>query len=126
MRISDWSSDVCSSDLQTLAEFIVELADAVLQARKPLFLDRDVDGVTQVRRRRAGPRAVDERVRAIATRLGDQIQVLREIVVRFGRKADDAIRRERKVRPRRSAERVVGKESWNRCKYRGCAYTKKK
>src|SRR3546814_9326708 len=73
---------LCRAD-QTLAEFIVELADAVLQDRKPLFLDRDVDGVTQVRRRRAGPRAVDERVRAIETRLGDQIQGLHEIVVRF-------------------------------------------
>src|SRR3546814_17078567 len=104
MRISDWSSDVCSSDLrvrhrlgddhvdeladqrriaveidhaiarraashlaataprrtldenalcradQTLAEFIVELADAVLQYRKPLFFDRAVDGVTSVHR----------------------------------------------------------------------------
>src|SRR3546814_11202176 len=110
MRISDWSSDVCSSDLQTLAEFIVELADAVLQDRKPLFLDRDVDGVTQVRRRRAGPRAVDERVRAIETRLGDQIKGLHEIVVRFGRKADDENRSQRQVRTGRAHAADLGEE----------------
>src|SRR3546814_17870531 len=33
MRISDWSSDVCSSDLATLYELLQQLRQAVLEAR---------------------------------------------------------------------------------------------
>src|SRR3546814_6230272 len=41
MRISDWSSDVCSSDLDIITDGVVN--DAELQAAKDFILDADDD-----------------------------------------------------------------------------------
>src|SRR3546814_1351728 len=40
MRISDWSSDVCSSDLESHAEIEALLRDERLEVREVLFLGR--------------------------------------------------------------------------------------
>src|SRR3546814_18223780 len=43
MRISDWSSNVCSSDLPAHAISVLELVDAI-EGRKPLFDCQDIRG----------------------------------------------------------------------------------
>src|SRR3546814_4666123 len=51
MRISDWSSDVCSSDLVPLLAIAVEPSDALRQAHgipRQVVIDQDVAAAMQV------------------------------------------------------------------------------
>src|SRR3546814_20393752 len=43
MRISDWSSDVCSSDLTAFLHLQVHLAEHLLVGLQPEIVDRDAD-----------------------------------------------------------------------------------
>src|SRR3546814_9057098 len=68
MRISDWSSDVCSSDLQNVhtlsdgcfVEGALLVAEQRLQARQPVFHDFGRDLSRHVGGRSAGTRRVFE------------------------------------------------------------------
>src|SRR3546814_11999075 len=107
MRISDWSSDVCSSDLQ----------DAILVDRLDAR-ERRLDLVRQ----RLGALCV--------ARLGivQRAETLDQLRGQFGRVAqrrDDgvhAIRGTALAQIARSEERRVGKASVSTCRYRGSPY----
>src|SRR3546814_3445485 len=59
MRISDWSSDVCSSDLQVA----FQLSDAVFgRDRSPEFKDMAVDEAAGILAMRGQPRSEERRV----------------------------------------------------------------
>src|SRR3546814_16057909 len=96
MRISDWSSDVCSSDLQQRQHVIAEC-----QPRQDETGDRiddaEEDDVGPIRREVAEASGQD------GPEVGD------------GNVAD---RRDRRITARRSEERRVGKEGVSTCRYR--------
>src|SRR3546814_13056000 len=100
MRISDWSSDVCSSDLQQ-DRTVAELADRV-----------DVDLRPREPQRRQGD---GERVRRRIPVEVRRLQ-LREVDLVTHRTRHDE----------RSEERRVGKECVSTCRYRGSPYLSKK
>src|SRR3546814_17289153 len=117
MRISDWSSDVCSSDLVDFAELNVHAMSLSShkvngpQGAGALILDKRVDmqpllyGGGQEKGLRSG----SENVAAI---------------VGFGMACELATREleQRTAAIRRSEERRVGKEKVSTCRYRGCPY----
>src|SRR3546814_16444527 len=119
MRISDWSSDVCSSDLLPLHE-----------ARQPLLLHVLVDRVRQLVGLRTFHRRVGERADAVELRLVEEIQQLLELGLSLARKADDEGGADGEVRADRtpatdafkrlcrSDGRRVGKEGVGKCRNR--------
>src|SRR3546814_13016124 len=102
MRISDWSSDVCSSDLHAFEDFLEDLIEAVEQ---PFVLHE------------SGAREVVERLR----RLFDHVLVERleqhEMLLEGGRNAGCA-----QFVDERSEERRVGKECVGTGRSRGSPY----
>src|SRR3546814_12024024 len=97
MRISDWSSDVCSSDLRTVAHALDELADnADAGAAGGVHLD-DVDVAVLGDRRALGADAAGRRRRAAGAVRADAVQ--------------------------RSEERRVGKECVSTWRSRWSPYT---
>src|SRR3546814_5889095 len=90
MRISDWSSDVCSSDLPVAAQLREALQASFDIIARLAFAD-DVD-----------PEPVEDEEIEAARRLGQR--VLMETAALFRT---------------RSEERRVGKEGVSRCRYRG-------
>src|SRR3546814_10976846 len=97
MRISDWSSDVCSSDL---------LAESLL-AGGGFLLGKQAD--------RLGRRAQDTERRDDM----DVEHLLELVVAHF---LDDAVERVARVADDRSEERRVGKECVSTCRSRGSPY----
>src|SRR3546814_11525429 len=99
MRISDWSSDVCSSDLQgplaplTWPRSPGSIGDGFLTATEPLFPDR---------RRTRNRYPVQQGHRLAPFFVGYPVCIGRE--------------------PRRSEERRVGKECVSTCRSRGSPY----
>src|SRR3546814_19484316 len=61
MRISDWSSAVCSSDLQLLGQLLRGRLAADLVQHLPRGADQLVDGLDHVHRDADGPRLVGDR-----------------------------------------------------------------
>src|SRR3546814_12605249 len=102
MRISDWSSDVCSSDLHTVDAYTVQLA-------------LELDGVDASRLHRAAQALLDrhENLRAAFTTDtgGRSVQVINADV--------DVPWTEIDISPLRSEERRVGKECVSTCRSRG-------
>src|SRR3546814_19438404 len=96
MRISDWSSDVCSSDLLTPQSTIFELLDAALSGntRRALELYEE-------------QRSMKVEPQQIIAMLAWQLHVL-AVVKAAGE--------------RRSEERRVGKECVSTCRYRWSPY----
>src|SRR3546814_16948806 len=102
MRISDWSSDVCSSDLTVNETGVVAQIPACLQAitvehQQPRLTQRIVEDM-----RLAKAHADDARMRGQATRALASDQACADI---------------------RSGERRVGKESVSTCRSRWATYT---
>src|SRR3546814_11129361 len=99
MRISDWSSDVCSSDLAVIAEI------HLLQFRMPVETERFDD---------EGPELAGEEVGQEETQ---------DIVDRLRLEGGIAPEEGVAVRPRdRSEERRVGKECVSKCRSRWSPY----
>src|SRR3546814_18203531 len=116
MRISDWSSDVCSSDLIDADQHLA-FGRAPDNAGRRGRLDRDArqlrGGIDQRFERQVDARRDDPA--AIGAVGADMVKGRR------GAKADD------KLVPVRSSEaRRVGKEGGSTCRYRGSPYHKKK
>src|SRR3546814_18079431 len=108
MRISDWSSDVCSSDLRRSSEAIVAHAGDSRSTREfPALLSRN---------QAEGPVVISD----AAFRNYFKIQRALPVSHRFD------VRRSRSS-ARRSEERRVGKECVSRCRSRWspCPYKKK-
>src|SRR3546814_13258978 len=99
MRISDWSSDVCSSDLE-------RLEDGALRRR-------DLEWPTPGAHRRA--------TAGLRSRDGIELMLCvldaREIVAEQSARANDKLRLDRQAR--RSEEPRVGKGCGSTCRYRG-------
>src|SRR3546814_21086888 len=98
MRISDWSSDVCSSDLEIVAEVPAHAAGIAVLHKENLFV------LGEGCRQMAAPVRNDAAAEShgIADALGDKRNV--------GRRDVD--------RELRSEERRVGKEWVSTCRYR--------
>src|SRR3546814_14858013 len=96
MRISDWSSDVCSSDL-------------------------DLFGLTQ---RHLADLRVEDRVRRLAGQVEDDFDILPARMKDFQHIliADEQVEQRLQVDARRSEERRVGKECVSTCRYRWSPY----
>src|SRR3546814_13206670 len=99
MRISDWSSDVCSSDLLLYARLV-----ATVQRRSGL---------------RSFDRAAVERVIEHCSRL---VSDTRKVTARVGLIADVMREADQVGRDRRSEERRVGKECVSTCRSRWAPY----
>src|SRR3546814_11645700 len=104
MRISDWSSDVCSSDLRDVRRF--DAGDGAGLSRRVDGQLPPQPGTVQVRGRR--------RVRQFTLRRDHQAQ------------HRDVRGRDRGVQVGRSEERRVGKECVSTCRARGSPYHKTK
>src|SRR3546814_18935877 len=108
MRISDWSSDVCSSDLETVLE--TSFLETAAQ-------DSGAGAIDRARRRRhadtaKGPGCCrSEDVRHCPSSVGGQRQAGNKIPCREARIID-----------KRSEERRVGKECVSTCRYRWSPY----
>src|SRR3546814_14459288 len=101
MRISDWSSDVCSSDLLMLEE--------VVGAWNLVVMDRDA---------LLGAQLVDQLLHR--ARRHDLVLPARDDDARRGAGREEA--EVVHVRRRRSEERRVGKECVSTCRYRWSPY----
>src|SRR3546814_19266996 len=151
MRISDWSSDVCSSDLRCLAEFqddSVQLVTAVSRVSERLHdLSRQAAGQAHsnlglVANAASGAVQVAENVRSVAFSSGRLVESIAEIrsqtqasqsivdlAVDEARSAGEQVKLLlhsvdliRKAASR-SEERRVGKEGVSRCRSRWAPYT---
>src|SRR3546814_21057471 len=99
MRISDWSSDVCSSDLPHLAE-------PVIPAREQREYGAERQHIVEV---------------------GDDVIGVVHVIVDAAIGEDDAgLVREIMIAPERSEERRVGKECVSTCRTRCTPYHSKK
>src|SRR3546814_12949362 len=101
MRISDWSSDVCSSDLRTFTE-VDEAHD------RPRQTD-ELSGADDTRMR----------IRGIEQHFAESIQVA---AVRNTDRQHDATMATAQVAIARSEERRVGDEGVSTCRSRGSPY----
>src|SRR3546814_21153011 len=103
MRISDWSSDVCSSDLQAVAG----LLPVVPPLQRPFGVDQDVADVLDVADLVGSLSYLEQRVVAGRARVGRvEQQAVREALSPAGR----------------SEERRVGKECVSTCRSRWSPY----
>src|SRR3546814_13132684 len=68
MRISDWSSDVCSSDLKTPDALVAELTPTRALPELPAKLDAGTPG--ELLRRRPDIAAAEQRLHAATARIG--------------------------------------------------------
>src|SRR3546814_21135723 len=123
MRISDWSSDVCSSDLVNVddarRDFDAQLArlarrnEAVLQAER-----HDADGAVAAHGEAAA--GLDEQDAAVGVVAGRRIEeAARHHVVPARLEAEasaDPVEAGEKIAPPRAEERRVGKECGGTCK----------
>src|SRR3546814_16402191 len=118
MRISDWSSDVCSSDLEGVVEHRLAPSLALEQRahhaleKREIAADPDMDEFARDRGRSEG-RHLDD-----VLRLGQADQRA------FGHRVDDDDRHTAFARldPVRSEERRVGKEGVSTCRSRWSPY----
>src|SRR3546814_17218772 len=101
MRISDWSSDVCSSDLAEALETSTLVGPPLRQAKLP-------DGVIVGALVRDGEVVIPH---------GDTVVRANDRVVIFA--AAEAVKKVEKMFSVRSEERRVGKECVSTCRYRG-------
>src|SRR3546814_11993878 len=109
MRISDWSSDVCSSDLPTPADiYSVGTIGTVLQLLKL------PDGTVKV--------LVEGGQRARITKYGDTADFFQAYAEAVADDAGDDRELDALARTVRSEERRVGKECVSTCRSRGAAY----
>src|SRR3546814_16787502 len=106
MRISDWSSDVCSSDLNPEQAFVAQRRIGLLPKRPDLFPHRIADHDGLFKRGRGQPLH-------IGIGGGDHVHLARQQPV------DPA---PHGVLLMRSAERRVGKEGVSTCRARWWAY----
>src|SRR3546814_14214177 len=127
MRISDWSSDVCSSDLQDLEHAVAIDRDVVLGE---LFQDREHHVLLA-----QGACVLDLQLLGIGEKLGGRFALeFLKIHVCCGYVADEKLeekREERRAGKRRvgrsrSYVRRVGKECGRQCRYRWAAQNQKK
>src|SRR3546814_15180738 len=107
MRISDWSSDVCSSDLRDDVAVVPEVHELVVEV-----------AVVRVDRRLPRLERREDRLEV----LGAVVEVLRHLVL-LGHPGVEhglghAVRSAVELRPRRSEERRVGKECVSPCRSR--------
>src|SRR3546814_3352554 len=118
MRISDWSSDVCSSDLRFL-QLTVELDPAARRRER----GRDPGGGEPV-----GPPAVVRREPLDAQQVGGLANVMFGDERGRGERRDMLAHQEiaAQTRPRRSEERRVGKACVSTCRSRWSPYHYKK
>src|SRR3546814_17772304 len=105
MRISDWSSDVCSSDLPRLRIDLMDLAIPVLPHPERPFGPGEPRVAAAAGRRNGGEHAAALRIDLLDAVIGELKQVL-AVEGRSGR----------------SEERRVGKECVSTCRYRGLTY----
>src|SRR3546814_13952552 len=97
MRISDWSSDVCSSDLPVIVKQIGELFDELAKTTTVLFTDQSVHFALKHARR---------------AYILEKGQIVHEADSRELMDDTDT----------RSEARRVGKECVSTCRYRGSPY----
>src|SRR3546814_13750533 len=96
MRISDWSSDVCSSDLHDVQDILI-VAQHILQRRV-------------------------ERARLILLGRADEFIFEAEAVEKLAQHRIVMMRETFELAERRSEERRVGKECVSTCRYRWSPY----
>src|SRR3546814_17729666 len=114
MRISDWSSDVCSSDLQNgdleAAGVPQNAVDFVTSLSGPMKKDEILHGLI-----------ADAMTGSLSCRLriGHVIRTLAEIAARRAPVNGSAAGVAHKTGGTRTEERRVGKESGSRCRARG-------
>src|SRR3546814_12909522 len=104
MRISDWSSDVCSSDLPVLSQRI-----GILRS----WLDMDAAPAFPVKRLANG---VDDRMLRANIKVTPRLDMLK------GTPQDDVLKVLAEADPARSEERRVGKECVSTCRSRWSPY----
>src|SRR3546814_15174005 len=118
MRISDWSSDVCSSDLAARA--VRTRSSRRPRGREAAEAAVVVVGVEELRRWAA---AGYDAPRAAVARTGRAHRVLAVVAARLRRKQAFAVLERAAVLPvRRSEERRVGKECVSTCRSRWSTY----
>src|SRR3546814_12843904 len=117
MRISDWSSDVCSSDLMQHCDVLIAVGarfdDRVIgntkhfaqNPRKIVHIDID-------------PSSISKRVRVDVPIVGNVKDVLQEMNVVYAQAAADTPPNKAGLAKWRSEERRVGKECGNTCRTR--------
>src|SRR3546814_17781624 len=126
MRISDWSSDVCSSDLCGNAHGGDAYTDHhFLRRRLRALLDRVQDALEAVEDhggRSKHPRSADKPGSAI-TRAPERLHILRraEIELDTDGDKDDQQKRDREDGLKRTEERRGGKEGVSTCRSRWSA-----
>src|SRR3546814_20692654 len=111
MRISDWSSDVCSSDLQAVRAIIMEKGRLTNGQAETILAESRQEEVT--------PEAMTEMLDSVEVNLSQ----LSELVQRSQNEANhygDALQAQVKDR---SEERRVGKECVSTCRSRWSPYT---
>src|SRR3546814_17423779 len=127
MRISDWSSDVCSSDLRRLAVGVrIEEIEAAVRDHVQQMLDVDIAVrlTTQIHVHRGRvdlivPLVVDRPLDAQRAAIGAGARFI--MFDRVGQTAN-----ERRILPGRPEERRVGKECVSTCRSRWSQYNYKK
>src|SRR3546814_16721905 len=112
MRISDWSSDVCSSDLVTVA---VE----GMKFHHPVFVGDDVSVFAHLVRVGTTSMTIDVEAWRRARHSEESHRVTQ---AKFVFVAVDEERRPRRVPPMRSEERRVGQECVSTCRSRWSPY----
>src|SRR3546814_18915126 len=117
MRISDWSSDVCSSDL---ADHVLALA--VLAFAEMMVADLSVRIDEVMRRPVLVVEATPDRIAVVQRNRVIDTQILH----RPGHVGRILPERDLRCVPARSEERLVGKECVSRCRYRWWRYHYKK
>src|SRR3546814_19212802 len=111
MRISDWSSDVCSSDLELTVEQLarcLKLIGDLFGAGGPLALDQTKRRAVQI-----------EQIVDINGAVAEGILKCECIAEREGGCIDNTLQFGAHLSWRRSEERRVGKEGVSTCKSRG-------
>src|SRR3546814_15758578 len=110
MRMSDWSSDVCSSDLLSVDLRWLRRADPVVRTRPPHLFTRQFVADREIARLHRGP-GLSEAIFRACCRAGKE----REKAYKICWQDDPSGCR----RARRSEERREGKECISTCRLRG-------
>src|SRR3546814_13414774 len=125
MCISDWSSDVCSSDLEGMSEVMNPGSARGRPRREPGELDQAVEGVVDVAVEQSGPGRGDEE----GCRVGARGGPVPEPLVSLQRVARGRVQPEFSglaelavADQQRSEERRVGKECVSTCRSRWSPY----
>src|SRR3546814_13189153 len=119
MRISDWSSDVCSSDLVLQARECVEAADGEVEHRLDPFFSESIDDIGRYARI---DRGLDVARNALIDEHGDRPRHCTRHGELFFQHVPAGIYEIDEDHIGRSEARRVGKGCVSTCRYRGSPY----